>query len=69
MTTLNDKQIEALKTEWAVIKTVDPVSATYKKLESFISSLSDQALEQLAFAQVNFVSYMAKRAFNSRGLY
>ena len=57
---LSSDQIERLKQEYGKLDKIDPSTDAYKKLESFMSGLDQEALVELAKANIKFVSTLAR---------
>lgn len=52
-------QLDALRSQYAQIATIDPCQPTYDKLVASLAKLSLPALRQLAAADIRFVSRLA----------
>jgi hypothetical protein len=59
MKTMSAAQIEALRTAYSAINTVDPTGPSYESLIDLLDGASPQLLKQLAGAGIKFVSRLA----------
>lgn len=59
-------QISTLRAEYSRINTIDPCGEAYPKLCKMLDALDKNALQQLAGAQIKFVSSLARNRFNRR---
>lgn len=53
-------QLDTLHHEYAKIKTIDPEQASYAKLVESLDSMTKAMLQQLASADIKFISMLAK---------
>lgn len=61
-------QIEALRTAYATIKTINPEGAGYKKLIALLDSMDNELLKIVSAAGINFVSLLAYNRCMRRGI-
>lgn len=54
------KMIDTLRNEYAKLKRIDPDGDGYKNLTAFLDKLPQPALKQLAEAEINFLSLLAR---------
>lgn len=62
------KQIEALRKAYGAIRYIDPESANYKKLKALVESMDNDLVAIVRDAQIKFMSNIAWRVCNSRGI-
>jgi hypothetical protein len=54
-----DDQLDKLRSEYDKIKTIDPLSPAYKKVEKFMDGLDVDQLKGIAFAKIKWLSMLA----------
>lgn len=59
MNAFNSAQLAALRKEYSDIKTINPDSPTFKRMQSFLDNLPQPLLKQLADAKIKFISGLA----------
>jgi hypothetical protein len=57
---MNAQMIEALRSEYAKINTIDPSGPSYRTLVVLLDKLPQDNLKQLAEANIKFVSSLAR---------
>lgn len=65
---MTPQQLTVLKNSMARIERIDPESPTYGKIVKMLDNASDTLLKQLAGAQINFISMLARNRVMRRGL-
>ena len=58
---LDEKQIETLRRQYAMIKKVDTKSPSYKKIIVLLKDSTDDELQQFAESEINWLSRKAQR--------
>ncbi len=53
------QQLDQLRKDYGALKTINPSSSSYKKLEKLMNNLPISALKQIAGAKIKFVSMLA----------
>lgn len=59
-TIFSDQHLAELRTTFADLKKIDPCGPAYQKLTKLLDAVSREQMQQLAQANINFVSLLAK---------
>ena len=57
---MTETMIKKLRDAYSTLERVNPESTSFKKLRAFVEEQSKGTLQQLADADINFVSYIAE---------